>query len=291
MKLGSLASYQNPKKQNGNVPWNQMSDRAQPSRQKATANGGNTIGSSSTRHSITRLRPGSMSPGGVGCDIKHNSYERRLNRLKGRSNLRRGVIPPDFGVPEIPFNRAHPVYGGKIMKTAIVTGCNCPIDEPKQGATSEKLYKSNNVPDFNVPYVFSVGQKIFAIINGKKEQAVIIEDLGQGNYNIELHHSKTIMMMNQSNFLIYYNCGSHVGYINDTNVILEGSFVDRYNSNPGAVVGCQKLNGSISNITSGMNFFPELGGALTINGFANSSILLADDGVRYTNGVRSQVFL
>jgi hypothetical protein len=125
MNLASLASYQNPTK--SNVPWNQMSDRAVPAKQKASANGGNIIGSSTTRNSVTRLRPGSMSPGGIGCDIKHNSYERYLNRLKGKGPLRRGEISLNFGIKEIRFNRASPVYGNKLCKTSIISGCNCTI--------------------------------------------------------------------------------------------------------------------------------------------------------------------
>ena len=64
-----------------NVNWNQSSDRNQPSKQDAVVpSRGN-----STRHSITRERPGACSPGGKGVDIKHNSYDRYLNRRK--SNL------------------------------------------------------------------------------------------------------------------------------------------------------------------------------------------------------------
>ena len=60
------------------------------------------------------------------CDIKHNSYYRYLARLKGKGPVRRGVIPPQFGVP-IVFNPAYPIYGGKTIKTNIVNHCNCPI--------------------------------------------------------------------------------------------------------------------------------------------------------------------
>jgi hypothetical protein len=80
-----------------------------------------------------------MSPGGVGCDIKHNSYDRYLNRIKARGPLRRGVIPPIFDdFKSIQFNRANPIYGGKIMKTNIVSGCNCPIDPDEK--QNYKLY-------------------------------------------------------------------------------------------------------------------------------------------------------
>ena len=127
MNLGSLNAYEKPTLERHNVNWNQMSDRPNPSIQKTyvPTKGGN-IGSNSVKHTVTASRPGAQSPGGVGCDIKHNSYDRYLNRLKGKSVLRRGIIPPNFGDP-IPFNRAFPIYGNKITKTNIVNNCvnNC----------------------------------------------------------------------------------------------------------------------------------------------------------------------
>jgi hypothetical protein len=303
MNLGSLASYQMPKKKNGSVPWNQMSDRAEPSVQKANGNGGNTIGSSSTRHSITRLRPGSMSPGGIGCDIKHNSYDRYLNRLKGKAPLRRGIIPPNFGQEEIPFNRANPIYGGKIMKTSIVTGCNCPIETKQKNY--QKLYQNNPNQDynFNVPYQFAIGQKIFANINGVQTPATITANLGNGNFTIQIASSGETMNMNQTNFLIYYNCASHIGYIaggpyagigtgpvNQTQS-QGGNFVDQYIRDPGRVIACQKVAGTKSNISNTMRFFPELGNVDAVNGIPNSLALLVDNGIRYTNGVANPVIL
>jgi hypothetical protein len=108
-----------------------MSDRPEPSVQKASIPTG-TNSSLNRRHtSVTSSRPGCQTPGGIGCDIKHNSYDRYLNRLKGKGPLKRGSIPPYFGAP-IPFNNAFPVYGGKTVKTNIVSGCNCPdIDLPE----------------------------------------------------------------------------------------------------------------------------------------------------------------
>ena len=140
MNLGALTSYQRPHTApqlvtiagvtypvGGNVNWNQMSDRKEPHIQTARVADGGHYHGSSTRHSITRNRPGSLAPGGVGVDIKHNSYERRLNRLKGRALLKRGVVPPHYGVP-VPFNPAYPIYGGKEFKANIVAGCDCPTN-------------------------------------------------------------------------------------------------------------------------------------------------------------------
>jgi len=122
--LGALNVYQTPGLYG--VNWNQMSDRRVRHIQPTIVTGGSTYHGSSTRSTITRERPGAGCPGGAGVDIKHNSYYRYLARLKGKGPVRRGVIPPNFGIP-IEFNPAYPIYGGKTTKTNIVNNCNCPI--------------------------------------------------------------------------------------------------------------------------------------------------------------------
>jgi hypothetical protein len=138
MNLAALNAYERPELVYQEIPvaggssylappltcWNQMSDRKQPHVQKVVTSSGSTYGGNSLRRSLVRMRPGAMSPGGIGVDIKHNSYDRYLNRLKGKGPLRRGVIPPGFG-GQVPFNPAFPIYGGKTVKTNIVSGCNC----------------------------------------------------------------------------------------------------------------------------------------------------------------------
>lgn len=126
MNIGALSVYQQPDPIYG-VNWNQMSDRRERHIQKANASGTNP-GGNSTKHTITRLRPGALSPGGAGVDIKHNSYARYLARIKGKAPLRQQAIPPYFGAP-IPFDPAFPIYGGKVFKTGIVAGCNCSPDK------------------------------------------------------------------------------------------------------------------------------------------------------------------
>jgi hypothetical protein len=83
MNVATLSSYNKPVGPLF-VYWNQMSDRANASIQKTYVP---SFGSS-TKSSITRERPGSQSPGGVGCDIKHNSYNRYLNKLRGKQKHR-----------------------------------------------------------------------------------------------------------------------------------------------------------------------------------------------------------
>jgi hypothetical protein len=129
--LAPLTAYSKPISDPDNglygVCWNQMSDRPVPSVQRASVPTGYSISTINKRHtSVTSSRPGCQTPGGVGCDIKHNSYDRYLNRLKGKGPMRRGVIPPNFGQP-IKFNPAYPIYGGKTTKPNIVNGCDCPI--------------------------------------------------------------------------------------------------------------------------------------------------------------------
>ena len=126
MNLGALSVYQRPNPEY-RVNWNQMSDRKERHEQRPNTTGTNP-GGNSTKRTITRLRPGALSPGGAGVDIKHNSYARYLARIKGKAPLRQQAVPPYFGLP-IPFNPAHPVYGGKVFKTGIVAGCNCPDNE------------------------------------------------------------------------------------------------------------------------------------------------------------------
>jgi hypothetical protein len=60
------------------------------------------------------LRPGALTPGGIGCDIKHNSYDRYLAKVKGK--YLRGTS-----------TTAIPVSGGKKMKLNLVSGCICNV--------------------------------------------------------------------------------------------------------------------------------------------------------------------
>lgn len=133
MNLASLSSHQSPSntwqqinQSSGtyyvppDVNWNQMSDRSQPSKQLI--------------RTITKNRPSSMSAGGVGVDIKHNSYERRLNKLKGKHILKRGNLKTVDG---------QTMQGGKMYNMGIISGCNC----------SSALYpfqnNNNTIQEFN----------------------------------------------------------------------------------------------------------------------------------------------
>ena len=94
-----------------NVNWHQMSDRVVPSQQKIHYPGNN---GNSTKTSITRMRPGSLSPGGEGLDIKHFSYDRYLNRLKA-GNLKSGIPNPNIKA----------IRGNKTVKFGLINGCRC----------------------------------------------------------------------------------------------------------------------------------------------------------------------
>jgi hypothetical protein len=237
MNLAGLSGYQKPLstyqlvEQPGTpyiapptVYWNQMSDRAKPSEQVVKTASGSTYHSSSTRHTIVRARPGAMSPGGVGVDIKHNSYERRLNKLKGKGPLKRGTIPATYGAP-IPFNKAYPVYGGKVVKTAIINGCDC-IETTNQ---NERIYGStlNAIQDkiLAIGYKFNVGDIVWAkkYKNDTKLYKAQIISIINSVYNIKFLDDGTIVETSVYGLFIYFNCNCN-SELSIQEKILENSF-------------------------------------------------------------------
>jgi hypothetical protein len=204
MNLASLSSYKKPTPETYNVCWNQQSDRPIPSVQRASVPTGYANSLNNKKYSVTSSKPGSQTPGGTGCDIKHNSYDRYLNRLKGKGPLRRGTIPPNFGSPVIPFNRAYPIYGGKITKTSIVNGCNCPITEKSNDL---QIYNNPLFQDINdVTYQFGVGQYVYAIegTNTYYSKATIIS-INDGIYTIQFEDG-TIEEKTLNEIKIYFPC-------------------------------------------------------------------------------------
>jgi len=203
--LGPLTAYRKPTTATENVCWNQMSDRPFPSVQRVTVPTGSNNSLNSRRHSVTSSRPGCQTPGGKGCDIKHNSYDRYLNRLKGKGPLRRGQVPPTFGAP-IPFNPAYPVYGGKTMKTSIIDDCGCPVGA-NQEEQNERIYNDplyQEVP--NVPYAFNVGSYVYAMQTGNNFYTrAIVTGVSGDTYTIQFDNG-TIQTANIDELKIYFPC-------------------------------------------------------------------------------------
>jgi len=191
------------------VCWNQMSDRPIPSVQRATIPTGYNTTASKRTTSVTSSRPGCQTPGGVGCDIKHNSYERYLNRLKGKGPVRRGPVPQNFGGP-IPFNRALPVYGGKTMKTSIVTGCDCPIERMDGGSLADyQLYNNPNYQPYpEAKFIFVVGMNVYVKKTGKDyySKAIITQANEDETYEVEFKNGTSQLVENESEMLIYFPC-------------------------------------------------------------------------------------
>jgi hypothetical protein len=118
MNKSALNVYTPPQSQFANVNWNQMSDRAVPgvTHSNVPSHG------NSTRSSLTRLRPGSMSAGGSkGVDMKHGSYDRYLARLKGKSVLRTSPNPNGAQV-------SNPTFNAKSIKWGIAYSDSCTYD-------------------------------------------------------------------------------------------------------------------------------------------------------------------
>ena len=224
--LAALNVYQKPLRAFANVNWNQMSDRKEPHIQPNLVVGGSFYHGSSTRRTITRNRPGAGCPGGKGVDIKHNSYYRYLDRLKGKGPVRRGVVPPYFGKP-IVFNPALPVYGGKTMKTNIVTGCDCPIDAPLvDAAQDERLYETVAPLNFSYTTEYNIGTDVYATNpQGYYVHAVVISK-NEYEYTVE-YDDGTIAILTSDNLLVYFPCVcSGYSNLNVTKVLSAGSYFD-----------------------------------------------------------------
>jgi len=211
--LGALTAYKTPINDPANgfygVCWNQMSDRPIPSVQRATIPTGYSTSMNRRHTSVTSSRPGCQTPGGVGCDIKHNSYDRYLNRLKGKGPMRRGVVPSYFGKP-IAFNTASPIYGGKTMKTNIVdAGCDCPISTPKQKQEQDIRIYNNPLwqpyPSGNLS--FNVGNYVYAIQTGTTyySKAIVTAISESGIYTIKFDNG-IIQTATINELLFYFPC-------------------------------------------------------------------------------------
>ena len=216
MNLGSLSSYARPTQATYGVCWNQMSDRPVPSIQTAQVPTGTNNSLNGRHRSVTSSKPGSQTPGGIGCDIKHNSYDRYLNRLKGKGPLKRGAIPqnipgltpggqsinPAFPGYYIPFNPAFPIYGGKTIKTGIVSGCDCcPIKNEDNIVEKRQECKSADSRIYNNPfyypypvseYGFSEGDYVYAVESGTTFYAkAVVTDVVDGIYTVTFDDGTT----------------------------------------------------------------------------------------------------
>jgi hypothetical protein len=207
MNLAALNVYQKPSIVYGNVNWNQMSDRKERHYQPTIVGGGSTYHGSSTKHTITRCRPGAGCPGGYGLDIKHNSYDRYLNRIKGKGPVRRGVIPPGFGTPIT--NLIPGVQGGKTMKTSIVSGCNCPIEPSVNENTEQSVFRILLPPIiFNTSYKYYVGQYVYSILVEQGQtyySRAIITAINNGIYTIQFDNGE-VVNRTYYELLIYFPC-------------------------------------------------------------------------------------
>jgi hypothetical protein len=241
MNLGALSTYQKPLTQyqyvdiNGavypvapGVNWNQMSDRREPHVQKVVTSSGSAYGGNSTKRSLVRNRPGAMSPGGVGVDIKHNSYERYLNRLKGKAPLKRGIIPPTFGLP-IPFNNVAPVYGNKQMKLGIINGCNCEASEASKKDLEKKLYVDREQYEIlNIKFEFQVGDYVWALrFSDNNFYKAQITAINNGLYNVQFVSDSFVESgLTRNQIKIYYDCSKCGQNSSDNDKALDTVYLD-----------------------------------------------------------------
>jgi hypothetical protein len=230
--IAALNVYVKPSNETYGVCWNQMSDRPLPSVQRATIPTGQFNSMSHKHHSVTSSKPGTQTPGGIGCDIKHNSYDRYLNRLKGKGPFRRGIVPETFGLP-IVFNPAFPIYGGKVMKTNIVSGCDCPIG--KNISNDIQIYDNPLwQPDPSGNYVFRVGEYVYAMESGNNFYTrALITSINDNIYTILFDNGFNQTIINVASLLIYFPCNCN-GTI-DGNTYSSGFLNDGVNPNVSCV--------------------------------------------------------
>lgn len=127
MNKAALNVYTHPTAAYSNVNWNQQSDRAVPGVvHRNVPRRGN---GSSTRGSITWMRPGSSSAasssniqGSKGVDMKHGSYDRYLAKLKGGKVLRtQSQVSTSVNVPQ---------QGNKTRQFGVAYSDNCQYPDP-----------------------------------------------------------------------------------------------------------------------------------------------------------------
>ena len=218
--LAALTVYQPALKENAYVNWNVMSDRPIRSIQSNLVVGGSFYHGSSTKRTITRCRPNAGCPGGAGVDIKHKSYDRYLLQLKGKGPVRQGVVPPDFGKP-IVFDPAHPVYGGKTMKTSIVgNNCTCPLVPNKE--QEDQIYRLLVPPvSFSMIFQFRIGDVVYATTSYGNNAIGIIINIDDDIYTVLFDDETTVRTPADCIFL-YFPCKCNQEQILENQITLTG---------------------------------------------------------------------
>ena len=92
------------------VNWNQSSNNPTPSVQKVYV----PTRGNSTKSTVTSLRPGALSAGGEGIDIKHNSYARYFSRINAANSLACSNSSSSNTSVE-------PIYGNKTMNYGVLS--------------------------------------------------------------------------------------------------------------------------------------------------------------------------
>lgn len=155
-----------------NLPvWNALSDRPVPANPRYTRK--------------TTSRPGGQAPGGKGCDVKHGSYERYLNRLKGKGVLRRNIQANITG------------------RTSIVSGCNCDVTNNQILYTDPKAVNIDGGE-----FEFAVGDQVFAKEAGSAyySRAIVISSEGNNMYVIRYDYDETVETKHRNELKIFTCC-------------------------------------------------------------------------------------
>lgn len=88
-----------------------------------------------TKRTTTSLKPGALNPGGKGVDVKHNSYNRYLGKLKAKNIIQnKNKQYPEQYPLILDHDKKYliPLQGNKNVKYSIVNTRNCICRERKR---------------------------------------------------------------------------------------------------------------------------------------------------------------
>lgn len=185
----SSLTVQHDSRDSDNLNWNTMSDRLLKANSLKNFNTIKRQGNS-TKSSLTRLRPGALTPGGYGVDIKHNSYARYLARKKGMTALKQEKNYVKINPKAIQNNKPKK-YGIVSSKDCICVNDKFEIVEyephcPNQyDAVAPEPEVDNDADSENndVPQQLEYNQNNLTVITDVNDQLTTVLINGELNYN------------------------------------------------------------------------------------------------------------
>jgi len=187
MNKSSLTTQYNSR-DNNNLNWNTKSDRLLPANSLKNFSTV-TRNANSRKSTITRLRPGALTPGGHGVDVKHNSYARYLARKKGETALKQDKNYVKIN-PKAVVNNKFKKYGILSSQKCVCDntkfetveyGPHCPSKYIEINEEQPEVDGNNPAPEDDLPAVQYTQEQITVITDINDQQIELFVD-GSLNY-------------------------------------------------------------------------------------------------------------